>query len=131
MRTEYHQKLDDIERNFESKDRALNKERMILQRDLDEAREDVRLYGDEIDETIEYGMVLPESISARKVDLPEPVKPQIDEQNEQRWNPHQSPHHMYGVKEELPFVPLHHLITPEEVHTFNQLPSIYQNLVNR
>ena len=65
MKKDYHDKLGDIEQSYASKDRSLDKERQILQRDLEEAREDMRLYGDEIDETIEFGMILPETISAR------------------------------------------------------------------
>lgn len=87
MKTDYHQKLADIEQSYETKDRALEKERRILQRDLDEAREDVRMYGDEFDETVEYGMVLPERISARSpVHVPELVAPQR-QNDEQVWNP--------------------------------------------
>ena len=65
MKKDYHEKLDDIEHSYEAKDRSLDKERQVLRRDLEEAKEDMRLYGDEIDETIEFGMILPETISAR------------------------------------------------------------------
>ena len=65
MRTEYHAKLEDIDKTYHQKDQALDKERQLLERDLLQAREDLTAYGDEIEESIEFGMVLPESISAR------------------------------------------------------------------
>ena len=109
MRTEYHDKLADIDKAFHEKDKSLAHEKAILQRDLEEAREDLRLYGDEIDEKVEYGMILPESISAREVYLPEPIVPRVvpvslkEKNDEQVFNP-------------LPMSP---------VHTFNEMPSIY------
>lgn len=74
------------------------------------------LYGDEIDQKVEYGMILPDTISSREVlHLPEPIVPRgapisLSEKNdEQEVNP-------------VPVSP---------VHTFNEMPSIYQNLAHR
>ena len=74
MRTEYHEKLADIEEAFEEKDMALTHDRVGLERELAEARDDVRLYGDEFEVGVEYGMILPETVSARQVLMPEPME---------------------------------------------------------
>jgi hypothetical protein len=63
MRQEYHEKLADIDRGYHEKERSLEYERARLERDLAEAKEDLALYGDEIDEVVEYGMILPHYIS--------------------------------------------------------------------
>ena len=53
MRQEYHEKLADIDRSYHEKERSLEHEHAKLERDLAEAREDIELYGDEIDEYLE------------------------------------------------------------------------------
>ena len=118
MRTDYQEKLADIDKAYHDKDIALSKERAELERDLEDAREDVRLYGDEFDETIEYGMILPKHISAREEDLPEPVRPHTP-------MPRATPISLSEKNAEQPWDPM------SPVHTFNEMPSIYYNLVHR
>ena len=66
MRTEYHEKLVDINKSYHQKDAGLEKERQALERDLQTARGDMSVYGGDFNETAEYGMILPDSISARE-----------------------------------------------------------------
>ena len=114
MRTDYQEKLADIDKAYHDKDIALSKERVALERDLAEAREDLRLYGDEIDETIEYGMILPVTISAREEYLPEPAVPHIP-------IPRATPISLAEKNAERPWNPTS--VSP--IHTFNEMPSIY------
>ena len=62
MRQDYHTKLTDIDQAYHEKERSLAKEQARLERDLAEARARAQ-YGEEVDEVIEYGMILPHSIS--------------------------------------------------------------------
>ena len=73
MRQEYHEKLADIDRSYHEKERSLVHEHAKLERDLAEAREDIELYGDEIDEVVEYGMILPDQISGFGHQSPVPI----------------------------------------------------------
>ena len=124
LRTDYQEKLADIDKAYHDKDIALSKERAALERDLEDAREDVRLYGDEFDETIEYGMILPRHISAREEDLPELVRPHTPIPRATPI-PGATPISLSEKNAEQPWDPM------SPVHTFNEMPSIYYNLVHR
>ena len=64
MRQEYHTKLVDIDKAYHEKERSLGEEQARLERDLVQAREQLG-QSDEVDEVIEFGMILPASISRR------------------------------------------------------------------
>ena len=120
MRQEYHEKLADIDRSYHEKERSLQHEKTRLEHDLIEAREDLALYGDEIDEVVEFGMVLPVSISSpdeyrhtRNLPvIPVTAPVQLAEKMED---------------DEVPPT-LHRHIPGSPIHTFNEMQQVYQNL---
>ena len=87
-----------------------------------QAREQISQYGDEIDEVIEYGMVLPHSISALDEHRSShPIMTAIPVHQSERM---QNDEYAY---------PMHpsarHSGSP--IHTFNEMEKVYYNLASR
>ena len=114
MRQEYHEKLADIDRSYHEKERSLEHEHARLERDLAEAREDVELYGDEIDEVVEYGMILPDQISGFAHQAPVPIIAPVQLSEEMDDEPVIKPHQ-----------PMHTHLPGSPIHTFNDMQEVY------